>query len=325
MKIFRNLASVDIGEEDSCLILGVFDGVHIGHQRLLRRVAEVSRARGLLSMALTFDPHPEAVLSPKGGPPLITNLDEKLALFRELGLKAAVVLSFDRALANMPARDFVKKVLLSKLRADYIVAGPESTFGKGAKGNAALLQEMGEELGFHVEVIDEVVSNDQIVSSTAIRQAIQAGEMEQAAKMLGRPYRISGTVVTGAGRGQELGFPTANLSPPAEKVLPPDGVYACVAGVGEDIPQCNWDVLNDPEGHVAVVYIGKRPTFGGGERLIEVHLCEEDLQLYGKELGVCFFSRLRGDITFASPEELVQQMVEDARQAFEVVGEYYSQ
>ena len=323
MKIFHNLSSVEIDGE-SCLALGVFDGVHVGHQRLLKRVVDVSRSRGLTSLALTFNPHPEAVLSPKGGPLLLTNTEEKLALFKELGLKVAVVAPFDKHLANMSAQDFVDKILLNKLHANYIIAGPEATFGKGASGNAALLRDLGDEIGFHVEVMDDVVQDGLVVSSTAIRKAIAASNLEQAAKMLGRPYKISGTVIHGEGRGAELGFPTANMVPPAGKATPPDGVYACVAMVADNAPQLNWKMLNDPEAHVAVVYIGSRPTFGGGQRLIEVHICDEDLTLYGKELEVFFLSRLRGDMTFSGPEELVTQMVEDARQAFEIVGEYYS-
>jgi len=323
MKIFHALSSVEI-EDESCLAMGAFDGVHVGHQKLLRRVVEVSRARGLLSLGLTFDPHPEALLSPKGGPPLLTTTEEKLSLFSELGLSTAVVAAFDRKLAGLPARDFVKRVLLTRLRARYLVAGPELTFGKGAEGNLSLLFALGKEMDFEVEVVEEVEREGEVVSSTAIRQAVLAGKMEKAAKMLGRPYRLAGRVVAGAGRGQALGFPTANLRPPDDKAIPPDGVYACTASVSDDSAQFAWEGVGDPDGHVAVVYVGNRPTFGGGERVIEAHICEENLQLYGKQLGLYFFSRLRGDIAFGSAEELVHQMAQDAKQAFEIVGEYYS-
>jgi riboflavin kinase / FMN adenylyltransferase len=323
MRILHSLAGAEISE-DTSITLGVFDGVHIGHQRLLKRVITIARERSLQSLAITFDPHPEAVLTKSGGPPLLTSVEEKLALFSELGVKNAVVLPFDRALANITARDFVSKILVKKLRARYIVAGPESHFGKGARGNPQLLERMGDELDFGFEVAPEVLLDGTPVSSTAIREALAAGELARATKMLGRPYRISGTVISGAGRGRDLGFPTANLPIPLKKALPPDGVYACIASLNEAPGQFDWNVVNSPDGNVALVYIGSRPTFGGGERVIEAHICEEDLQLYNQELALYFISRLRGDIAFDTPEALIAQMVEDARQAFEVIGDFYS-
>ncbi|NIM06950.1 MAG: bifunctional riboflavin kinase/FAD synthetase [Armatimonadetes bacterium] len=323
MKSFFDLQSLDIKEE-CCLTLGVFDGVHVGHQRLLRSVVDISRARGLTSLVLTFDPHPEVILSPKGGPPLLTCTEEKLALFKELGLRIAVVARFEQALANMSARDFVKHILVGKLRAKHIVAGPELAFGKGRQGNACFLMMLREEMGFDVEVMEEIEREGEIVSSTAIRQAVLSGDMGKAAKMLGRPYQLSGPVVTGTGRGRKLGFPTGNLRPPADKALPPDGVYACVVSIGDDKMQAGESMLNHPQGHTAVVYIGSRPTFGPGERLIEAHICDKKMQLDEKNLGIHFFIRLRGDITFSSSKELVRQMAQDTKQALEVMGKHFS-
>jgi len=323
MKVFHGLSEVKIAGE-SCLCMGAFDGVHVGHQALLKRVVSVSRARGLVSLVLTFDPHPEAVISPAGKPPLLTDTEEKLRLFRELGLEIAVVARFDRALANLRARDFVKKVLLKRLHGCYVIVGPESTFGKNGEGSAGLLKAASREMGFEVEVLEEARVQGEAVSSTVVRRAIMAGEMEKAAKMLGRPYRLSGRVIAGSGRGRWLGFPTANLHPPSEKALPPDGVYACLVSVKGRCAHWGRESQEAAEEHVGVVYIGTRPTFGGGERLIEAHICEENLDLSGEELAIGFISQLRGDRTFERAEELVQQMSVDTRRAFEVVGHYFS-
>ena len=323
MKVFHSLASIDV-QDDSCLTMGVFDGIHLGHQRLLRRVVDIARARGIVPFVLTFDPHPEAVVSPQGGPPLLTTVEEKLALFREFGIKAVAVLPFDKGLAQTSARDFANRILIGKLHVAHMVVGIEATFGKGAHGTTSMLVNLGDELGFKVEVLEQVVLDNLVVSSTAIRTAILAGELEKAARMLGRPYRLTGTVISGAGRGKGLGFPTANIKPPADKALPLDGVYACAVFIDSDPANLKMDIDGDAEEHAAVVYIGTRPTFGGGERLIEAHLWEQSLELTGKNIGIYFISRLRGDITFAHKEELVQQMAFDAQQAFELLSQYYS-
>ncbi len=324
MKIFRDLAEVEIPGR-ACVCLGAFDGVHLGHQALLRQVVNLSRSRGLVSVALTFEPHPEALLSPAGKPPLLTTTEEKLPLFSELGVAVAVVAKFDRKLANLSAESFVKKVLLEKLNAQSIVLGPGSTFGKGGQGDAALLHSLGDKMGFGVAVAEGVEVEGEAVSSTAIRKAILAGEVDKAAAMLGRPYRLAGSVVAGAGRGHLLGFPTANIKPPAGKALPPDGVYACISSLEETPTLYPKPGLDLGEEHVAVVYIGKRPTFDAGERLIEAHICEETLELYGHDLSLYLIGRLRGDKKFDKPEDLAQQMAEDARQAFELVGEYLAE
>lgn len=324
MQSFNGLSTTEVSG-NCCLALGVFDGVHIGHQRLLRRVVEVCRATGLLSLALTFEPHPESILSPGSGPPLLTTTEEKLTLFRRLGIKATVVAGFDRSLADMAAREFTKQILLGELHVKYVVVGPALTFGKGGEGDVSTLKAFGEEMGFQVEVVDEVESEGEVVSSTVVRQAVLAGDMEKAARMLGRPYRLFGPVITGAGRGRELGFPTANLQPPLDKVLPPDGVYSCLAVIGNDIPELSWKALKEKESAIAAAYIGSRPTFGEGERLIEAYICGGNLQLYGSMLDLYFLSRLRGDAAFPSAEDLVRQMNKDAEQALKTAKRHLAE
>jgi riboflavin kinase/FMN adenylyltransferase len=325
MKVFRSLDAIKL-DKNSCVTIGVFDGIHIGHQRLLRKVVDIAHSRDLLSVAFTFDRHPESVIPGKAAPLLLTTTEEKLAFFQNFGIKAAVVAPFDNNLAQTSARDFVKRILLAKLKAKFLVVGLESTFGKDAHGNAALLTSLGEEMDFQVEVMEQITLGDNVVSSTAIREAIDGGDMEGAMKMLGRPYELSGPVVTGDGRGKELGFPTVNLSLPEGKVIPPDGVYAgLVQSIGETTERAGlgqkreaaWD-------HLSVIYVGKRPTFGGKERIIEAHICEEGFELSDKELRLAFIYRLREDRTFATKEELVVQMIEDAKQAFEMIANYYA-
>jgi riboflavin kinase/FMN adenylyltransferase len=323
MKVFRSLASVRI-EEDSCLAWGVFDGVHLGHQRLLRRVVDVANGRGILPLAVTFDPHPAALFSPQGAPPLLTTTEEKLELFRQFGIKTAFVVPFTQAFANMMARDFIKRILLDKLKARYVVVGIEASFGKGAHGTTAMLTTMGEQMGFQVELMEPVYLDKAVVSSTALREALSKGDVALALRMLGRPYRLSGTVVKGSGRGTSLGFPTANLRPPKDKVIPPDGIYACIIRFDDETAKADASEGDPTDEHVAVVYIGHRPTFGGGDKFIEVHICEENLKLHGKQLEISFVSQLREDMTFSSGEALTQQMAQDARLAFERVSEFYS-
>lgn len=323
MRIFRGLNNIELDGGNTCLTLGVFDGVHIGHQQLLQKVVSTAREHNLISLAVTFDPHPEAILTKRGGPPLLTTLDEKLALMNHTGIKAVAVIPFNRTMANMTDLAFIDKVLLSKLRGRYIIAGPETTFGKGGTGNAELLEKVGNEEGFEVDVVQEVTIGSKPVSSTAIRHAVAEGDLSSAMNMLGRPYYLAGKVMPGDGRGRDLGFPTANFPPPSGKVIPPDGVYACIASIDESIEALTIEAMKQPDGSVAMVYIGKRPTFGGVDRIIETHICEELQELYDQQLGLHFIKRLRGDKAFNGPDELVEQMVEDAHQAFEVIGSFY--
>jgi len=325
MKVFRSLSGIKI-DKNTCVTIGVFDGIHIGHQRLLRKVVDIAQSRGLLSVAFTFDRHPEAMIPGHTPPLLLSSTEEKLAFFRNFGLDVTVIAPFDNNLALTSARDFVKRILLAKLRAKCIVIGLESTFGKEAHGNAALLTTLGEEMGFQVMVTEQILLGETVVSSTAIREAIDAGDMEGAMKMLGRPYEVSGPVISGDGRGKELGFPTLNLPLPEGKVLPPDGIYAgLVQAVGENhTPSGRGQKREAARDYLAVLYIGNRPTFGGKERRIEAHICQKEFALEAKQLRLSFISRLREDRTYASEEELVSQMKADAKRAAEMIANYYA-
>lgn len=284
------------------LTIGNFDGHHRGHLSLLHTV--VARAREVkgTAMVLTFDPHPVRVLAPHVELRFLTGPDEKLERFRAAGIEEVVFLEFTSALAAMTPEEFTEVVLHHQLRAAEVFVGEHFAFGKGRAGRIADLERLGVSLGFAVHPVRPVMLNGGVVSSTRIRNLIQAGQMEEAAALLGRAYGITGTVVSGMQQGQALGWPTANLRIPPDRVTPPDGVYAA---------QASYDAMR----YDAVVYIGSRPTFGGGERLIEVNLLDHHDNLYGKTMTVEFIERLRGDQTFPSAQELAAQIARDVDRA----------
>lgn len=253
-------------------------------------------------MVITFDPHPVRVLAPHVELRFLTNPDEKLERFMAAGVDEVVFLEFTPELAAMTPDEFADVVLHRRLGVAELFVGEHFAFGKGRTGRIADLERLGAALGFAVHPLRPVVLSGGVVSSTRIRTLIQAGNMEEAAVLLGRAYGLTGTVVSGMQQGQALGWPTANLRIPHERVTPPDGVYAARASY-------------DGRQYDAVAYIGSRPTFGGGERLIEVNLLDHRDHLYGKSIGVEFIERLRGDHTFLSAQELAAQIARDVDRA----------
>lgn len=294
MRIIRGLESYPPDAAAAAIALGVFDGVHLGHRTILATAVARARSSGVQAVACTFDPHPAEVLQPGQSPPPICPLSERLALMAQTGVDATVVLTFSKALAAMEPEAFVKDVLLERLRARDVVVGFNHTFGRGARGNARLLQALSERLGFRCLVVAPLLIDGVAVSSSEIRAALRAGEIERANRYLGRPYTIGGEVVAGAGRGRTLGFPTANIKPD-RALLVPAGVYACHAQL-------------DRERHAAVVNIGVRPTFGEEERVVEAHLLDFSESLYGRAVGLAFISRLRDEQKFPGPEALKAQI-----------------
>ncbi len=282
--------------------IGNFDGHHHGHRALLQTVVETARKARGTALVLTFDPHPVKILAPQVDLRFLTSPEEKLAYFDRAGIDEVVFLEFTPDLAAMPPEQFADSVLHRQLSIAEIFVGEHFAFGKGRAGRIADLVRFGAAYGFTVHPVAPVTLNGGVVSSTRIRQLIQAGEMEQATALLGRAYGISGTVVPGRQQGHSLGWPTANLSIPPQRVTPPDGVYAARA-------TCESATFD------AIAYIGTRPTFGSGERLIEVNLLDQQRDLYGKELLVEFIERLRGDHAFASAEELSAQIARDVDRA----------
>ncbi len=291
-----------------CLALGVFDGVHLGHRQVIGTTVEMAQGHDVIPAVLTFDPHPSAVVDPRGAPPLLTTTDEKLQLLKGLGVGMTVVAEFNRALADMSAREFVEEVLVKSFRARCVVVGEQWRFGAKGLGTPALLRKMAREFSFGVTMVPRVVMNGRKVSSTRIRKLLLRGRVREANELLGRRYSLEGTVVPGDGVGTELGFPTANLEIAAEKLIPADGIYACWAGVKRMWP--------------AVVYIGARPTFGNSaKRRIEVHLLEhgERVALLRRWVKTEFVERLRADKRFATTEALVRQIRCDCDEAWKLL------
>ncbi len=301
MRIVRGLRSYPRESPPSAVALGVFDGVHLGHRAILGTAAARAAEAGLSSVACTFDPHPAEVLQPGRTPGLITTLDERLDLIAATGLDAALVLDFTPALAAVEPEAFVKEVLADHLRAREVVVGFNHRFGRGARGDARLLESLGGRLGLRVHVVPPLAVDGVPVSSTEIRTALRRGDLPGAERLLGRPYSLGGLVQEGAGRGRTLGFPTANVRPD-RPVLVPSGVYACRAAV-------------DGARYRAVVNIGVRPTFGESSVVVEAHLLDVSLDLYGRRLVLELVARLREERKFASPGELRGQIARDVEAA----------
>ncbi|MEV4893526.1 bifunctional riboflavin kinase/FAD synthetase [Nonomuraea sp. NPDC055795] len=293
----------------SVVTIGVFDGVHRGHRRVVSRAVEVAEERGLRSVALTFEPHPAEVVRPGSHPPRLTSARRRAELLSGLGVDAVEVLEFTLDVSRLTPADFAEQVLADRLRAASVVVGANFAFGHKAAGDVETLRALGEKYDFSVEVVPLVEG----VSSTAIRELLAGGDAATAAHELGRPHRVEGVVVRGYQRGRQLGFPTANVETPPHTAIPADGVYAgwlqCVA-VG-NLPAlyegCRWP---------AAISVGTNPTFEGVPRTVEAYaLDRDDLELYGAHVAVDFAARLRGNTKFDSIEALVAQIHADVDEA----------
>ena len=301
MRIVRGLPPVPPDARPSAVALGVFDGVHIGHRAILGTAVTHGREAGMPAVACTFDPHPMEVLQPGRAPLAITTLDERLALIEGCGLDAAVVLPFTQELAAMEPEAFVKDVLVTRLGARAIVVGFNHRFGRGARGDVGMLRSLGEQLGFRTHIAEPLMVEGVAVSSTEIRAALQRGDLDAAARLLGRPYTLLGSIGHGAGRGRTLGFPTANLVP-ARPVLAAPGVYACMAEAAGQKER-------------AVVNIGVRPTFGEATLAVEAYLLDFSGDIYGQTMILTFVARIREERRFPSVDALKVQIQADAEEA----------
>lgn len=280
-----------------CLTIGNFDGVHMGHAKLLSRVRDRAAASSLVSVALTFDPHPRKVLLGAAAPPAITSTEQKLECMEAVGIQVVVVLPFTRELAAREPEDFVRNVLVEGLCLKELVIGYDYAFGKGRRGNFELLSALGQKYGFGVERLDPVLINGAVVSSTRIRDMVLAGNVWDARPLLGRFHQVRGMVAHGHKRGRKLGFPTANLAF-REELVPQNGVYAVWVEVGGVI-------------RPGVANIGKNPTFGEFEMSVEAHILDFAANLYDEPIRVHFVQRIRAEKKFAGPDELVARIRED--------------
>lgn len=295
----------------TALTVGSFDGVHRGHQDVLRQLVDRARHLGVHSLLVTFDPHPLEVVNPAAAPRLLTVGDEKLEVLAESGIDYVAVLPFTPALASFSAERFVDEILLERFRMHDLLMGHDHRFGHNRSGDVATMRRLGATRGFDVSVVPAVtVDGGQPVSSTAIRRAVAGGDLQGASVGLGRPYSLGGTVVQGARRGRQLGFPTANVALPGpRKLLPPEGVFAARV----QTPVGAFD---------AMLNLGGRPTFGEADPVVEVHLFDASVELYGARVRIDFLARLRDVQRFSGVDALVAQLHQDSADARRALAEW---
>jgi riboflavin kinase / FMN adenylyltransferase len=326
MQRWRDLTEVPQDTGPTVVTIGVFDGVHRGHQRVIGRTVERARELGALAVVVTFDPHPMAVVRPDAVPLLLATLERRVELFEDYSADAVLVVPFDRQRSHQPAEEFVREIV-GALRPVAIVVGDDFRFGFKAAGDVALLRRLGGELGFEVEGLtrqdpgaDQESDGRQpvdtsAVSSTAVRRCLERGDAAHACALLGHAFRVDGTVVEGAHRGRELGFPTANVPAAAGMALPSDGVYAGWLRVRTD-DHAGWH-----EPLPAAISVGTNPQFGEEPRRVESYVLDrDDLELYGRTVAVSFVDRVRGQARFDSVDTLVQQMTRDVEVVREILA-----
>jgi riboflavin kinase/FMN adenylyltransferase len=316
---WRDVDSVPEDFGPSVLTLGNFDGVHRGHQRVVQQVVDAARERSAAAVVVSFDPHPAQIHRPDTAPQLIMGLDDRVETLAETGIDGLLMMHYSPALASNTPEEFVERVFVRTLRAKAVVIGHDVRFGRGNSGDLETMRHLGRELGFEVIAIDDFgarstqgpahTDEDRRWSSTWIREALEAGEVDVAARMLGRHHRMRGEVVHGAARGRDLGYPTANLAHSSEGFIPADGIYA------------GWLVDEAGSRWPSAISVGSNPTFDGVDRQVEAHVINrplervEDFDLYGQKVVVEFVERLRGQVTYRGPEALIEQMRLDVDRA----------
>jgi riboflavin kinase/FMN adenylyltransferase len=299
MEIEQELAKI-VPQGESLLTIGVFDGVHAGHRYLLKKLQQRAKEKNLLSGVVTFNPHPQSVLHPHEQLPWLSNLEDRVRAFQELGVNIIAVLTFTPKVAQLRARDFMY-LLKKHLKMQGIMVGPDFALGRGQEGNINFLRALGHEMKFSVEVITSFTIDGEVVSSTLIRQALIQGAMRRIEKLMGHYFYLKGKVITSDKRGRALGFPTANLDIEPQQALPGNGIYATITQVNS-------------KRFPSATNVGTRPTFGEGKKMVETHLLNYKGDLYSKEIKVEFVQKLRDEQRFPSPEELKIQMEKDVQE-----------
>jgi riboflavin kinase/FMN adenylyltransferase len=301
MRLFHGTDNAKIARP-TVLTLGVFDGLHLGHQLIMKTIVERARATGAVPTVITFDPHPRALLHPESAPPLLQTFDQKIEALGVLGIEQTIVIRFDMNFAQIRAEDFLRAVIVDRLHAREVYLGCGFAFGHGREGNIDLLRTVSQSLGFVADEVPEVRLRGRRVSSSRIRELLQQGQVNIARRMLGRPYGVEGRVVRGAERGAKLGFPTANLHP-QNRVIPRNGVYVTAT-------------LIDGQWRRSVTNIGTRPTFGSdNDSSVETFVMNWSGDLYGNVVRVRFLHRLREEKKFDGVDELKSQIERDVARA----------
>jgi riboflavin kinase / FMN adenylyltransferase len=299
MKIIHAANELKPGSKKICLAIGVFDGVHLGHQQIIRQTITDAQQHDAVALVLTFDRHPNAIVAPERMPPLIYSLSQKLRVIESLGADAVLLVQFDKQFSQQTGEEFIRSLARDCGRIHSICVGADFVFGHKRSGNVAVLKKIGGEIGFQVHGLAAVSLDGQVVSSTRIREVIRAGDFDAANQMLGRPYAISGRVVEGDRLGRQLGFPTANLDA-TNLILPPNGVYSGCTKLKGQL-------------HRVALNIGLRPTIASQkpQLRVEAHVLDFDSNIYGEELEIEIRGKLRAEQKFASPTELSEQIVRD--------------
>ncbi len=303
MQVHRNLEQLP-SFKNAIITIGTFDGVHLGHQKIIRQLKEEAKQHDGETVIITFHPHPRKIVSSVPGDiRLLTTLDERIGLLEDSGIDHLVVVPFDNKFSNLTATEFINDFLFKNFNPHTLIIGYDHRFGKGRKGDYHLLEEYGTKLGFRVKEINEELLNEAIISSTKIRTALLEHDMETANKFLGYHYFFEGTVVEGNKLGRTIGYPTANLHIESEeKLIPADGVYAC------KVSMVNGEWSMEKYG---MMYIGNRPVIGGKHRTIEVNIFDFDEDIYGNILKVYMYDFIRGDVPLNGMEELKAQLAKD--------------
>lgn len=305
MPVEQELGNLSL-DRDMLLTIGVFDGVHRGHQHLISQLMKQARQQNLLGGVVTFRQHPQEILSPRTRLPYLTSVDEKVRLLKNEGIDLVVVLSFTAELARLSMVEFVG-LLKKYLRMRGLVVGPDFALGRNREGDIDTLRKLGKDMEFNVTVVPPLKRNGEVVSSTAIRQALAAGDVRRVSDLIGRPFRLQGRIVSGAGRGSKLVVPTANLEADPNQALPADGVYATRSDVDGKVYQ-------------SMTNIGHQPTFDGSGRTVETYILNYNGNLYGHELKIDFVERLRGEKRFDTTEELKRQIDEDIKKGVAILN-----
>jgi len=309
MKVIRGLEDIPQEFKDAYVTIGNFDGVHLGHIPILKKIIEEAHGENRKALVITFDPHPKKVLHPDIKPfYLITTLEEKIQLLEDVGIDGVILIPFSLEFSKISAEAFVNQILWYTLRIRKIFVGHDYSFGKNKVGNATFLANKGKKFGFEVEVFSAVKFGDETISSTRLRYAILNGNVKMAMRLLGRPYDVSGTVIPGKHRGTALGIPTANINPEKE-LIPTEGVYAVIVQLADNR-------------YKGVLNIGLNPTFSDNERSIEVYILDFSENIYGKRVKVFFIDRIRDEVKFDTPEQLVGQIKKDIEQALVILNPY---
>ncbi len=305
MKIIRGINNINKPLAHPILTIGNFDGVHLGHQRILKKVADRAKEVKGTGIVFTFEPHPRKIVAPDNSPPLLTTFDQKLKLIEKAGIKLVICADFTPNFASQYPEEFIKTILLEKINAKEIIVGHDFTFGRGKKGTIDYFKKAGEGLGFKVEELEPVKLSGQVVSSSLIRDLIKKGDVNQAASFLGRYYSLKGKVIEGDKKGVALGFPTANVDI-QDNFIPQTGVYAA-------------QVIIQNKTFNGVANVGYNPTFKRNRLSVEVHILDFSGNLYDEVIELSFINKIRDEITFSSEEELKAQIKKDIIVANKIV------